>query len=753
MGLSATRADRVFRFEQFELSEREGALRKNGARIRLQEQPFQVLVELLADADRVVTREHLQQKLWPADTFVDFDVGLNTAIRKLRLALGDDAESPHYIETSTKRGYRFLVPVNITTSVSKLVSENETPAKPVSKLVGTRPESAVGEFALASERHRRWYLMLTALAIVALAAGILWRVKRGAPYPAVEKRITANPVEAPIRAAVVSPDGKYVAYADPTGVFLRQIDSGETRPLPLPKDFNASPSSWFPESTHLLVTSHLRSEQKPSVWKVSILGGTPQMLVDDAEDGSVSPDGSQIAFFRRTFVAAVGRGVGPLWLMGSNGENPHKFVGPTATDLIESGSLGSGIRAVSWAPGGRRIAYIEQHTNFANSAEDWFWLLTRESTGGQSQIILKDHRIAPRALCWAPDGRLLYALRTDPKNERSDHGVWAIRVDQGTGKSKGNPEPVSDGLGWIGGLSVTADGKHLVLWRGNTRPQVFVSEFDKGTRRLTTPRRLTLDENANTPTAWMPDSKSVLFLSDRHGAWKLFKQRIDQPIAEVIVEGRNLVNALPRLSADGSQILFADLSRPDDASVPIRLMSMPLSGGMPRLVLQDRGISNFLCARTPSTVCVFHKVLGATSSFITFDTERGKGREIAKFEGLPNWGLSPNGSQLAVVTDENRGRLRLLSLDTGATRDVVVKEWPALRGVDWTADGGSILIGSVTPRGTAVILDVDLEGNARVLLESDPHTQFRWAIPSPDGRYAALNAFIGENNVWMVENF
>jgi len=174
---------------------------------------------------------------------------------------------------------------------------------------------------------------------------------------------------------------------------------------------------------------------------------------------------------------------------------------------------------------------------------------------------------------------------------------------------------------------------------------------------------------------------------------------------------------------------------------------------MPRLVLQDRGISNFLCARTPSTVCVFHKVLGATSSFITFDTERGKGREIARFEGLPNWSLSPNGFQLAVVTDENRGRLRFLSLNTGATRDVVVKEWPVLRGVDWTADGGSVLIGSVTPRGTAVILDVDLEGNARVLLESDPHTQFRWVIPSPDGRYAALNVFTGENNVWMVQNF
>jgi DNA-binding winged helix-turn-helix (wHTH) protein/Tol biopolymer transport system component len=760
MGPSASRADRVFRFEQFELSEHEGELRKNGARIRLQEQPFQVLVELLADAGRVVTREHLQQKLWPADTFVDFDVGLNTAIRKLRLALGDDAESPHYIETSAKRGYRFLVPVNITTSALKLVSENATPAQPVGKPVGTQPESAGGESALASERHRRLYLMLTALAVVALASGILSRVKRADRYPVVERRITANPEEAPIRAAVISPDGKYVAYADSTGVYLRQVNSGETHPLPLPKGFDASPSGWFPDSIHLLVTSHVRADQKASVWKASMLGGTPQMLADDAEDGAVSPDGSQIAFFHRTFVAALGREgngapshtVRELWLIASNGENPHKLIGPT--DLIESGSLGTEISAVSWAPGGHRIAYIERHTISATTPSgDWNWLQTRDLSGGKSQMILSDHRIGPRDLCWAPDGRLIYALRTDPKNERSDYGVWAIRVDQRTGMAKGNPERISEGLGWIGGLSVTTDGKRLVLWRGNTHSQVFVSEFDKGTHRLTAPRRLTMDENSNLPAAWMPDSKSVLFLSDRNGSWKLFEQEIDQPTAEMLVEAENMETVLPRLSADGSQILFVDVSRPGDASVPIRLMSISLSGGMPRMILQDRGINNFLCARTPSTVCVFNKVVGATSSFITFDPERGKGRELASFDGWPNWGLSPNGSWLAVVTDEHRGRLRFLSLDTGETHDVVVKDWPVLRGVDWTADGESVLIGSVTPKGTSVILGVDMEGRARVLLESDPHTQFMWVIPSPDGRYAALNVFTGENNVWMVENF
>jgi DNA-binding winged helix-turn-helix (wHTH) protein len=80
---ASTQPDRVFRFGPFELSEREAELRKNGVRVKLQEQPFRVLAELVANAGRIVTREELQQKLWPADTFVDFDVGLNSVIRKL----------------------------------------------------------------------------------------------------------------------------------------------------------------------------------------------------------------------------------------------------------------------------------------------------------------------------------------------------------------------------------------------------------------------------------------------------------------------------------------------------------------------------------------------------------------------------------------------------------------------------------------------------------------------------------------------
>ena len=102
---------RVARFGVFELDLGAGELRKNGAKLRLQEQPFQVLALLLERAGDVVTREELQQKLWPSDTFVDFDHSLNTAINKVREALGDSASSPRYVETLARRGYRFIAPV------------------------------------------------------------------------------------------------------------------------------------------------------------------------------------------------------------------------------------------------------------------------------------------------------------------------------------------------------------------------------------------------------------------------------------------------------------------------------------------------------------------------------------------------------------------------------------------------------------------------------------------------------------------
>jgi len=123
----------ILQFGSYELHLRAGELFKGGAKIRLQQQPFQVLAILLEQAGEVVTREELQKRVWPADTFVDFDHGLNTAIKKLRQALNDDSGNPRYIETLPRRGYRFIAPVQ---GSAPAVAPAAAPPEAKSELVG-----------------------------------------------------------------------------------------------------------------------------------------------------------------------------------------------------------------------------------------------------------------------------------------------------------------------------------------------------------------------------------------------------------------------------------------------------------------------------------------------------------------------------------------------------------------------------------------------------------------------------------------
>jgi len=116
----SNREARLLRFGVFEVDLDAGELRKHGARIRLQEQPFQVLTALLQNAGQVVTRDNLREEIWPADTFVDFDHSLNTAVNKIRESLGDSASNPRFVETMARRGYRFIAPVESVFAATKV---------------------------------------------------------------------------------------------------------------------------------------------------------------------------------------------------------------------------------------------------------------------------------------------------------------------------------------------------------------------------------------------------------------------------------------------------------------------------------------------------------------------------------------------------------------------------------------------------------------------------------------------------------
>ena len=163
------------RFGVFELDLRAGELRKRGLRIRLQEQPFQLLAMLLEHPGEVVTREELQKKLWPADTFVDFDHGLNKAMSKIREALSDSAESPRFVETVARRGYRFLAEVKVADVAVVRGPELATLLHPVAE-AGDRGDSA-GKPAMPkhflSSRGSKISAFVLLLLVVSLSAWML----------------------------------------------------------------------------------------------------------------------------------------------------------------------------------------------------------------------------------------------------------------------------------------------------------------------------------------------------------------------------------------------------------------------------------------------------------------------------------------------------------------------------------------------------------------------------------------------------
>src|ERR1700733_11006617 len=248
-------------FGLFELELRTGQLRRNGSRVKLQEQPFQVLAQLLEKPGDVVTREDLRERLWPADTFVDFDHSLNAAVRRLRDTLGDTAENPRFVETVARRGYRFLAPVN------------------------GGAHTVVSEIAITPPRPTHWWWIAGAsalLLLVGIGAGILVGKRGSVPSPIsppiTERRLTANPSEDPVSRAAISADGKFLAFSDDTGSYLRQIDTGEVHPLTLPSGFKVKPVCWFPDGTHILATSAAGPTAPTGLWQISTIGGSPRKL-------------------------------------------------------------------------------------------------------------------------------------------------------------------------------------------------------------------------------------------------------------------------------------------------------------------------------------------------------------------------------------------------------------------------------------------------------------------------------------------
>lgn len=297
---------------------------------------------------------------------------------------------------------------------------------------------------------------------------------------------------------------------------------------------------------------------------------------------------------------------------------------------------------------------------------------------------------------------------------------------------------------------------------------VYAGELAGDGSSVLSARRLTLSDSWDHAYDWTPDSRSVLFDSNRDGTWDVFKQTLDQRMAEKLVAG----GVRPAMAPDGESILY--FTQPTTFSPQsARIMGMALAGGPPRELGYVRNAGVIRCART-ANLCVVSESDKKGMALYALDPAKGKGRELLRIDKslLPkhgsswnflltqdwDWDVSPDGSSIALATRSTKtGTIQIHSLASGAARELSLSGWTHPMNIRWSADGrGWFLIAlpakekAAEDAGLPSLLRLDLAGKIKVLRQEcswlDP-------IPSPDGRHLALGGRSTTRDAWMLENF
>jgi hypothetical protein len=331
------------------------------------------------------------------------------------------------------------------------------------------------------------------------------------------------------------------------------------------------------------------------------------------------------------------------------------------------------------------------------------------------------------------------------------------------------------------GMTATANFKQIAYLRVFFSLNVLVADLDAAGAGAKDFRQLTTSESIEYPTAWTPDSKAVIFHSNRNGPVGIFMQAIGEENPKIIVMGtEDSVPMSSTVTADGQTLIYT-LAPSDQGARPSasrQVMRIPISGGMPTKLLEAPIIGSPRCAQTPSNLCAIAERSpdGKQLVFTALDPAQGRAGELLRFTTEPDeiysWDLSPDGKHIAVAK-QGDNRFDVLSLDGRISRTIILKGWKVgvdrpragrdpLRGADfaWAANGKGFYVASGLFKNP-VLLFVDLQGNARVVHEYNSGEApggrggfcGLWGIPSPDGRHLAILSWYRNRNAWMMENF
>jgi len=602
----------------------------------------------------------------------------------------------------------------------------------------------------------KWVMVGGGVAALLIATAIFWfgsvRPRSGqSPREPKLRQLTNNSFENRVTSGGISPDGKYLAYSDTKGMYIKFVETGETRAVPEPEELKNQNvgwqcAFWFPDSTGFVANAHRSgtdehqwNSRETSIWMASMLGGAPRKLRDDAVGYSVSPDGSRI-----DFGTSKGKfGEREIWLMGPSGGEARKLF-----DTDEESSIG-GLR---WSGDGKRVLYLK--TDRSGDT-----LQSRDLKGGLPTPILGPGEKQVNDFIWLADGRLLYSMAEPGSLVGSACNLWEMRLDGYTGTPIEKPRRLTNWSGFcMSNLSITADGKKLAFLRWVGKLTSFLADLAEGGTRILPPKHFPLSDSSEGMVDWTPDSKAVFLVSNRSGHFGIYRQSLDQDIAEPVLTegyGRN-----PRVTPDGKSILYLGPTEngAPPSSGPEPVMRVSITGGPSQRLFTARTNSLMSCARSSSGVCVIGEPTEDGKQLIVtaINPLKGRGPELFRFTLVANdenWALalSPDGTRVA-ATRTVAGPIYVLSLDGQVLQQVQVKGWSNLLSLIWAADGKGLFVTAGIRNGREV-LHVDLQGNAHVLWENTGGSHETLAQPSPDGRHLAFNGWTTSGNMWIMENF
>ena len=503
------------RFGLFELDLKAGQLSRNGTKLRLPQQPLQVLAVLLERPGEILTRDELRQRLWSSDVFVDFDHGLNKSIQKLRDALGDSATSPRYIETIPRVGYRFIAPVR----------NGARPLEPEVAMKIDRPAPAPSGPEVAGKQRARWWMLGAGVFTV---CAILAVYLSSPHHPAVIKYTQLTDFTDSAATPALSPDGHILAFIrggsnfmSADQIYVKMLPDGEARRLTDDPRLKYG-LAFSPDGSQIAYT--VMETQSFGTYAVSVLGGDSHLLLHNAA-GLSWLDPGHLLFSRMR--SGVHLGVVTESVTGDNYRElyfpPHE----------------RGMAHYSYASPDRSSALVVE----MNGQGNW----------GQCQLISLGGRLQARpsraggrctSAGWAPDGSWMYFIATV---EGQSH-LWRQRFPNG------KPEQITFGPTEEEGLAVERDGRSVITSIGVRASAIWIHD-DRGERSLSSEGEIVADLS---PPSFTADNKALYYLLRRTPAGsgpELWRMTVDSGKSEAVFPGISMLAY--DVSPDDKQVVYA----------------------------------------------------------------------------------------------------------------------------------------------------------------------------------------------------